>query len=277
MRKDRFHFDGLINFRDLGGFKGLNGKTTVMDKVFRSDSLDRVSDKDIEILKNDLHIRYDVDFRRLAENAVFPDKEIEGIDYISLPLQGSDDYAIPAYPHKEYDLKDKGLNGNVDFLFHWDEKGDAKEAMKRNYKTRMEDQFACLSYRKFFQLLLSLKDDEAVVFHCHDGKDRTGIVSMLYLGLLGVSEQDIEDDYLLTNECVKEKLNNRKKYFDEVIHLSKDDPMYDSLLYLTGVHKMWLEEAMKVVRQEGGYESYLKNKVGLSEEELLALKEKFLH
>jgi protein-tyrosine phosphatase len=37
-----------------------------------------------------------------------------------------------------------------------------------------------------------------MVFHCTAGKDRTGLMAMLFLGALGVSEDDIVLDYELT-------------------------------------------------------------------------------
>ena len=39
-----------------------------------------------------------------------------------------------------------------------------------------------------------------VVFHCAAGKDRTGIVAALVLGVLGVDDETIVDDYVLTAE-----------------------------------------------------------------------------
>ncbi len=40
------------------------------------------------------------------------------------------------------------------------------------------------------------------VFHCSAGKDRTGIFASLILGVLGVDEGTIVEDYLVTNQKV---------------------------------------------------------------------------
>jgi len=40
--------------------------------------------------------------------------------------------------------------------------------------------------------------DGSTVFHCHTGKDRTGLLAAVVLGLLGVSDEDILADYLLS-------------------------------------------------------------------------------
>ena len=43
---------------------------------------------------------------------------------------------------------------------------------------------------------------EAVVFGCTSGKDRTGLLSALVLGLLGASDAAIIEDYLISNKAV---------------------------------------------------------------------------
>jgi protein-tyrosine phosphatase len=47
--------------------------------------------------------------------------------------------------------------------------------------------------------LLAEPDSLPAVFHCFAGKDRTGVVAAVVLGLLGVSQEDIVQDYVLTN------------------------------------------------------------------------------
>jgi protein-tyrosine phosphatase len=48
--------------------------------------------------------------------------------------------------------------------------------------------------------LISEPDRQPAVFHCAAGKDRTGLVAMLILGLLGVDRDIIAADYALTDE-----------------------------------------------------------------------------
>ena len=40
------------------------------------------------------------------------------------------------------------------------------------------------------------------VFHCTAGKDRTGVLAAIVLGVLGVDDEQIMDDYLLTNQTM---------------------------------------------------------------------------
>ena len=57
-----------------------------------------------------------------------------------------------------------------------------------------------LTFARVFASLLTLPEDEALVYHCSAGKDRTGMTTALILKGLGVDEHTIARDYLLTNE-----------------------------------------------------------------------------
>eukprot|EP00286_Rhodomonas_abbreviata_P018085 CAMPEP_0181305760 /NCGR_PEP_ID=MMETSP1101-20121128/9915_1 /TAXON_ID=46948 /ORGANISM="Rhodomonas abbreviata, Strain Caron Lab Isolate" /LENGTH=318 /DNA_ID=CAMNT_0023411725 /DNA_START=267 /DNA_END=1223 /DNA_ORIENTATION=+ len=56
--------------------------------------------------------------------------------------------------------------------------------------------------------VLSEKDNLPVAFYCTAGKDRTGLVSMLVLSALGVSDEDIINDYVLS-DTVYADLNDK--------------------------------------------------------------------
>jgi protein-tyrosine phosphatase len=53
--------------------------------------------------------------------------------------------------------------------------------------------------------LLAQPDAMPAVFHCTAGKDRTGILAAFVMGHLGVSDDDIVDDYMLTLESRPER------------------------------------------------------------------------
>ena len=66
--------------------------------------------------------------------------------------------------------------------------------MRINYPQKLYSHAAI--YRKMLVLLTESKTP--LLFHCAAGKDRTGVAAALILSLLGVSDQDIVKDYLLT-------------------------------------------------------------------------------
>ncbi len=274
MRSERLPFEGLANCRDLGGFIGINGLKTISKKVYRSNSLDALSENDIVTFERDIKLAYVVDLRSESESKTHPDKLLKGAAYLILPFHGAGSLGDP-YPHKDYKLSDISLMNNIRFLYSLDEKGWAMDAMKKNYHDKINDSTAKNSIKAFFELLANLEDGGAL-FHCHEGKDRTGILAMLYLGLLGVKDDDIIDDYLASNDYLSYRKKERKRYFDEVAHLAKDDPMYQSLIDLAGVNESWIKEAMNEVYRFGGYERYLVEQVGLSKEAITKIRASYL-
>ena len=49
--------------------------------------------------------------------------------------------------------------------------------------------------------LIADADAAPLVFHCIAGKDRTGVVAALTLTLLGVADDDVADDYALSERA----------------------------------------------------------------------------
>lgn len=64
-------------------------------------------------------------------------------------------------------------------------------------------------YKKFFELLQN-KSNTPLLFHCSAGKDRTGMGAALILSALGVDEQTIMKDYLLSNIYLANKYSKMK-------------------------------------------------------------------
>ena len=170
------HYEGIDNFRDLGAFKTSSGKSIKQGLIFRSGHFNKakvngleplVSDNEIDNIKKQLNIKTDVDLRKnmLIDGAI----ETSGIT--SSPIHVPNYQQLPMF----YD----GEN----ILNHSDSE---KNEINKN------------SIQGFFNLL-SKEDNYPIVFHCVQGKDRTGCLAYLLESLLGVDEKDIMRDYLFTN------------------------------------------------------------------------------
>jgi protein-tyrosine phosphatase len=165
-------FTTSYNFRDVGGYAGLGGRTVTWRRLFRADSLHRLKGADLEAF-HALGVRTVIDLRRpfeVEEHGRVPHSE--GLDYRNLVVEHVDWESVdePAdLPHERW-LADRYLN--------FAEDGRAGLA-------------AALGV---------IADPAAgpVVVHCMAGKDRTGVVCALTLSLLGVSDADIAQDYALT-------------------------------------------------------------------------------
>ncbi|WP_280347435.1 tyrosine-protein phosphatase [Nocardia neocaledoniensis] len=98
-------------------------------------------------------------------------------------------------------------------------------------------------------------DGAGVLFHCSAGKDRTGWASAVLLTLLGVDRATVTADYLASNTYR---------------NAAPDDP-------LNGVQQSWLDGAFDQVNQSyGSFDDYVRDGLGLTDDEVAALRSALL-
>lgn len=164
---------GAVNFRDLGGYRTADGRSVKWGKVYRSADISHLTDADLDTL-NKRHIRTVIDFRGTAEAGQAPDKLLPQTNYLLCPA-GSD--SLP-------DMKKMArMIAGDSFLLEM--YGSTRYLADR--------------YKPFFQRLLALPEDQALLFHCTGGRDRTGIGAALLLSLLGVPREKIYEDFTASN------------------------------------------------------------------------------
>lgn len=165
--------DGCLNFRDIGGYPGVDGRTVRWRQVFRSDSLHRTSAADVAMLVDDLGVRTAIDLRSRGEReskGVGPTEARAEVCVFHLPMV-DDVFARPEQPRPA--VTDMG----VAYMRMLDIGQDA--------------------VAQTIEILASAEKLPAVFF-CAAGKDRTGALAAVVLGLLGVSDNDISADYAET-------------------------------------------------------------------------------
>ena len=79
------NLDYTFNTRDIGGMKTTDGRTIAYNKLIRSGSLHKLSDKDQQTLINN-NLKVVIDFRSEEEFVSRADIRIDGVKYISYPL-----------------------------------------------------------------------------------------------------------------------------------------------------------------------------------------------
>jgi protein-tyrosine phosphatase len=170
-------FTNVFNFRDLGGYGTADARHVRWHRLFRSDDLTHLGDDDAEQF-GALGIRTVVDLRR-------PD-EIESAGRI-MPL--------PSYAYHHVHLVHPA----------WPEQSFADTSERAEYVRERYNEMLAAGADAVGRTLRLIADPEAapLVFHCRAGKDRTGIISAVALSLLGVSDEDIADDYQLSELAEK--------------------------------------------------------------------------
>lgn len=182
-QKRMFELEGGINFRELGGYHTLDGKTVKYHKILRSGNMCNLTSKDLQQL-SDYGLRIDVDLRSPSESEYAPDSYPQKAAYVNLPV----------YPFSKDLFKNLGI---VNYMkIHLDE----NNYVDQSYVQMLVDKHARGAFRKLFDLLLANeRENQSLVFHCSAGKDRTGVAAFLILSALRVDPQEILNDYLLTN------------------------------------------------------------------------------
>lgn len=263
---DRFlDVEGLKNARQLGGYIGVDGRRVRDGLLIRTEGLDKLSEEAANALAEKYSVSYVVDFRMGYERALAADQTIPGVEneWISVYEMDMTDPENVALMKRISQL-DSALQKSVEY---------AKTGKLASlYTDILLSERGQQGYARFFDILLEA--DGPVLWHCTHGKDRTGVAAALVLYALGVDEDTIMQDFLLTNTV----------YQDEIAQLEAglkaagyDEALVGEAQAMVGVKGEYLEAAFDAVKREyGSVEAYLRDQLGVSDEKLSRLREKYL-
>ena len=173
--KRHLQLEGVYNVRDVGGYRTADGRHTRWRRLLRADSLHRLAPASQAALV-DYGVRTVVDLRFVNELACEPnvfasstEVAYHHMDMIGDALQTERDGLPPA-------------TGNL-------------ERILRIYTMLIDHR-----QRRLCEILSMLATPGVLpaLVHCHGGKDRTGVVAALALGLVGVPAETIAEDYALS-------------------------------------------------------------------------------
>ena len=170
--------ESAFNFRDLGGYAATPGRRMRWRTIFRADGLHRLTESDLATMRT-IGLRTVLDLRtesELSERGRFPvDAHPVGYHNLSLMDVMWDPSEAPA-DHEPV----------TDFLL-----GKYLE-MIESAEGRLAEAFR----------ILAAPGALPAVFHCAAGKDRTGVLAGLLLSSMGVSDDDVVADYVLTAKAM---------------------------------------------------------------------------
>ena len=260
----RVELASVWNARELGGYKSIDGMSVKSGMLLRTGRLDNISDEDKYILQNTYHVSDVIDFRMDMERVKtnFPD----GAEYYHVNI--IDDSKLGKKADKG-GLFEMSTEEFLEFIETAENLGIFGENM---YITFLESAVGQKGYLEFLKILL--KAQGAVLWHCTSGKDRTGLGAMLILSALGVDEETIVKDYLLTNEYNAERIANTRRIF---LEKTNDEEIAEkAVLLMDGVSEIPMKKALAHLKEKyGSVKGYIKF-LGISDEEIEILKEKYL-
>jgi protein tyrosine/serine phosphatase len=223
----RLELEGAWNFRDLGGYPGHEGRQVRWRRLFRADGLDRLTTADLVHIEQ-LRLRTVIDLRtgdevargRLASSA-------GAVDWYHLPMLD----VLP--PPEHYGT--------------WIDPSVKAE----QYLGMVSSAPATVAG------FLRLACDPAsypLVFHCFAGKDRTGILTALVLGLLGVADDDIAADYALSGPAMPRLLEWLRANSEESAERLREEP---NVAVIMAAEPATMSEFLRRFRHvHGSFEAY---------------------
>ena len=251
--------EGGSNFRDLGGYKTVDDRTVARGLLFRSGAMTGLTDADMAYL-DQFGIKTVVDLRSNDEIGLYPNHwaaksriDLVTGDYSFAAMMSGDEAAERPDTAELYPLLLASIGPQIKAYF---------------------DQ--------------ALGDGAPMVVNCSAGQDRTGIVSALMLLLLGVPEPTVIEDYLLSTDFRRPAVEQggvdlaeaaktnafaamMLEYRKAMPHPDRPNPLVtsDGVPYLAFV--------IERIRDEyGSVEAYAEQELGIDEQDLAALRRKYL-
>jgi len=193
----RIDLPGCANFRDLGGYPARGGMRLRWRRLFRSDALHGLTPEGVDRIVNELGIGAIVDLRSTGE--------------IGIDGRGQLRERTPTYHHLP--LFDGPLTVDPESV---------------NQLTLADRYFLIAERAKVpvARVVTTLAEcSMPAVYHCSAGKDRTGLISAIVLGLLGVPDEFIVADYAATQEnldAIIDRLTQSAGYREAIENLPPD-------------------------------------------------------
>ncbi len=252
------NFEGIDNFRDLGGYPAAGGKTVKWGTLYRSGSLSEASRADQQgLLKLGLHTL--IDLRSAEEKEAEPNQ---------LP-------ATPPFRVVEIPVLDGGAQGLADEITSRIDDGTLATFDANAFMIAANRQFANEFTPQFRQFVQALQQAEGqpVLWHCTAGKDRTGFAAAILLRILGVSQEQVLADYALSKESALDA--HRREL--TMLRLFKGEDVAAKVGVLLGAERPWLLAAFEEIDQRwGDFDKYLQDGLQLGPEDIANLRQTLL-
>lgn len=263
---------GIVNARDLGGYHVQDGRTVRTGLLLRAAHLADATDADIKYLSG-IPVARVIDFRKAEELPGKKDRPVPGAEYLNLPVdasgnamaQATDEEKKKFTGRKKFDVK------KVIVPAAFNDK--AKRIAREMYPTLLFEPECQKQFALFMRLVLNTGSG-AVLYHCTQGKDRTGIASALLLAALGADRETIVVDFDATNRVYEKdvsKYTRRVRFWG-----GKEEETAVVKAFLGANTENFVKALDRIDREYGSMEEYLERALGFTASDREALKARFL-
>ena len=272
----------IINFRDISGYRNKYGEKMKPGMIFRGGPLDQLSAEDVAYMEDTLGIRYILDYRDAPEAAIKPDAVFAKAEHLRIGAMKGDpekERQILERQRQKAETMETGSLSGENAGKKADQ--DAVKGMDLDFATRLKDPakrtdmlagqtdltnayrymvFDNPAFHAMFERLL--RGDGHMYFHCSAGKDRTGLSAMLIMMALGMNEEDIVHEYMLSNEGLRDV----NIYLRRTCNISDEEA--EKLAPMLGVVEKNIRVALAAIYEKyESVEAYLAGEYGICDKD----------
>jgi protein-tyrosine phosphatase len=250
-------FERITNFRDMGGHTTRDGRRLARGRLLRAGHLGEATERDLALLAP-YGLRRVFDFRTPA------DIELEGAD--RLPPTAENVLLPMPDPARGSDIRGMMENATVDDLEDLFGGGKAERMMMESAAGLVRERREPYS---LFLKALAEPGHVPALFHCSAGKDRAGWAASVVLLTVGVPEDQVIEQYLLSNRAAEEIIERNRHRGGNFWH--------PSLEPLIGVQEAYVRASLEAVASDwGDFDTYLAEGLGVTNEEREAIRHNLL-
>ena len=272
----------LNNARELGGIVLSDGRRVKRGVLLRTSRLFDATEEDLRILREDYDLALIFDMREKEELDSAPDPEIPGAKWVHTPiidfsylrerLSNRPDRGDPPFDPESFD-RERLLPWLIESAREGRRRGRSDLGIGAAYAGYLAGTTGRRSIARLFRELASCESG-AALWHCHTGKDRTGIAAGLILEVLGADWETILRDYEASNLCYLADIEALER---ELRRRGVEEEILPPVCGLAGVYAPMLENAWKyMVSNWGGPIAYLRSGCGVTVDELETLRERYI-
>lgn len=262
-------FDKIDNARDLGGLVGAGGRAIRPHRLLRTAHLHNASDADVERLKTEYNLCRIFDFRSMGEFQAVPDREMEGVQHHLLPTidMRAEQQTGKPIPDEAFLELDRHI---VNYSFY-----PEVQLMAANmYPSLIRSEFSQLQYAAFLRLIIEAPEDGGILWHCAQGKDRTGWGAAFLMFALGVDRETVIADFDESNIAYRpivDKLNA------DIVSRGGGEAEMAVIRAFMGVSTPNFISTLDLIEREfGGMIEYLHSILCLTHDDIQLLRKRFL-
>lgn len=252
------NFEGIANFRDLGGYANEQGQQVKWGVLYRSGTFAHSSRADLQGLQQ-LQLATLIDFRSGGEKEEEPNQ---------LPQPAS--FTVVEIP-----TLDEGNKALVGEVMERVESGNFDGFDPDHFMLTANRQFATEFTPQFRQFIHTVLDagGKPVAWHCSAGKDRTGFASAILLRVLGVPQETVMRDYMESKQHALEARKNQLL----LLRVFKGEEAADKLAIMMGVEEAWLRAAFEEIDARwGSFDNYVSEGLQLTDRDIAKLRNQLL-